>query len=187
MDKYFRFLILNMVLIIFLVGCTAIKLIKENNNSWKYSKFSSKLPIGWVKYASPGNVLSLTKDGEYLQNISIGKTKTGRELPNTKRKVTEDLLLQELAQIMIDEFSLTEGIASFEVMSQRPANIAGVDAFQLEFKYSNTDLVKYHGIIYGFIYKKKYYEIEYRALEQHYHAESVSEIDSFIKNFKVEE
>jgi len=186
MDKYLKFLILNVLLVFFLVGCATMKLIKETNVNWKYSKFSSKLPVGWVKYSAPGSVLSLTKDGQYLQNITMGKTKTNRELPYTKRKITEDLLLQELSKIVIDEFTLTEGIANFELISQKPVNIDGLEAFRLEFKYSNTDLVKYHGIIYGFIYKKKYYEIEYRAMEQHYHAESVSEMDNFISNFKIE-
>lgn len=174
-----------LLLILLLSGCATIKLIKEKNVNWKNSQFQAILPIGWVTYSSPGSVLSLTRDGKFLQNIAILKSKTGKKLPKTKRKITEDLLIHEVATIIADEMRLAEGISNFEILSKKPSNIGGKDAFRLEYQYRDSNFVKYHGIVYGFIHKKKFYEIEYRAVEQHYHTKSIEIFDNFANSFKI--
>ena len=156
MNNRIKGLFVNVVLVFLLVGCATIKLIEEKNVKWKSGKFSSELPTGWSKYSWPGNILSLTRDGSYLQYIFISKTKTNKELQKTKKKITEDLLLQELSEIIKDELSLSDGITNFEVISQKPANIDGIDAFRLEYIFKNSEMVDYHGVVYGFVFKKKY-------------------------------
>ncbi|MBU0469102.1 MAG: DUF1795 domain-containing protein [Candidatus Omnitrophica bacterium] len=187
MNKRLRFIALNLVLVSLLAGCATMKLINPKNAKWKSQKFSSELPVGWVKYSAPGNQLTLTRDGAFLQYISISKTKTNKELQNTKKKITEDLLIQELADIIQNEISLTSGVGGFEVISKKPADIDGLEAFRLEYKYQNKELVDYQGVIYGFIFNKKYYEIGYSAMKQHYHAKSIAAFEDFVKKFRVKQ
>lgn len=186
MNKFQRVLIWG--LSCFLVaGCATMTLIKEKNSKWKNAQFEAILPIGWVKYTSPGATLALTKDGMFLQNISILKSKTNKELPNTKRKITEDLLVHEIASIVVDEIKLTEGVLNFNLLSKKPMNISGKEAFRLDFEFTNSENVKYYTVIYGFVHKRKFYEIEYRGMSQHYHDESFNVFEEFIKEFKIRE
>lgn len=177
--------LISLLLATALCGCATFKLIKPKNVKWKNQSFSSVLPVGWVIYSTPGNLLSLTRDGILLQFVCMSKTKTNKELPKSKKKITEVLLLQELAEIIKNEISLTDDISDFNVLSQKPADLDGLEAFRLEYEYRNKDLVGYHGIIYGFIFKKKYYEISYNALAQHYYGESLDAFENFIREFKV--
>lgn len=186
MNKRNKFLVLNLLIVFLLVGCVTMKLVKPQKTSWKKGKFSSVLPVGWVKYTGPGMILSLTREGSLLQFITISKTKTGKELPKTKKKITEDLLLQEVAEIIEDELSLAEGISDFVLLSKKPVTLGGLEAFRLEYKYKTKDLVAYHGITHGFLFKKRYYEIQYWAMEQHYYDASIKALNEFIENFKVD-
>lgn len=179
-------LVLVLVICAVMNGCTTMQLVKPGKTKWKSSKFSSTLPVGWVRFSSFGNWLSLTRDGQFLQYISLSHTKTNKELKNTKVKLTEDLLIQEVADIIKNELSLTPDISGFESVSLKPATLDGLEAFRLEYTYKNKELVDYHGIVYGFILNKKYYEIQYSAMEQHYYKAGLQAFEDFVKDFRVD-
>jgi len=175
----------TLILLVFLAGCTSTKLITEGKRSWKYGDFEAVLPVGWVKMKYSGYNLALTIDGIYLQAISLAKTKTNRKLPVTQRKITEDMLLHEIAGLILDEMKLDQAYKNFEVIENKPHNIGGVPGFRLEFKYRSDNFVDYRGIKYGFLHKRKYYELEYSATIQHNYSRNLVAFDDFISSFNV--
>ena len=165
-------------------GCATMRYVKPNAQRWAKGNFEATLPIGWVVYNAPGYQLYLTKDGFSLQSIIITFSKTNKELPNTKRKITENMLLQEVSELILDELRLNQAYKNLSLLSNKPVQLGGLDAFRLEFTYNNDIFVKYHKILYGFILSKRYYEIEYTATQQHYYDKSVNDFQSFIDSFR---
>jgi len=174
-----------LLVVAFLSGCATFKYVGDKDLAWKCRHFEATLPSGWTIYNAFGYYLYLTRDGLNLQGIQITHSKTNKELPNTKKKITEDMLLQEIAEVMIDEFELDQNYKNFEVASNRPVKLGGADAFRLEYSYSNDLFVKYSGITYGFVMKKKYYEVKYLATNQHYYQSGLKDFEAFIETFRL--
>ena len=81
-------------------GCAVWKPIKENSARWHSGAFSATLPIGWAKSQTPEYFLLLTYHGVTLQQISLSTEKTGKELPVSKKIITEDMLLKDIADVV---------------------------------------------------------------------------------------
>lgn len=172
---------------LFLAGCATIIYIEQNNSSWKRGYFEAELPINWIKYTSPFHELFLSKDGFLLQSISLSKTKTNKELPATKRKIIEGMLLQEISELVIDEMNLSQKYKNLKIISNIPTELGDIDAFKIEYSFNNDRLVKYQVIMYGFLYKRRYFEVEYLAIKQHYWDKSLKDFEKFVESFRLRE
>jgi hypothetical protein len=158
--------------------------IKAENRAWKGGYFEAELPVGWTKFNMFGSQLYLSKDGFKLQMISLSQSRTNAELPVTKKRIKEGMLLQEIAEIVIDEATLSQEHKDFKIVSNAPTKIGGFDAFRLEYTFVNDHFVKYRSILYGFVYKKKYYEVQYSATQQHYWDDGFKDFEVFVESFK---
>ena len=134
-------------------GCATWTQIKAGKTQWKSGDFSADLPEGWHKSSNAVYFLYLTNDGPYLQSISISKEKTDKELPNSKKKITESMLLEEVSDIVLDEIRLNKMYNNFELTENKPASFAETKAFRLTYTFTNEDYVKFKVIHYGFIHK----------------------------------
>lgn len=166
-------------------GCAVWTYTGEKNILWKSGKFKAELPAGWMRFASPQHQLFLTRDGSLLDSIAITKSKTNSEFPNTKRKITEDMLLQEIATLVVDEFSLDQAYKNFAILSNQPSKIGGVDCFKLEYTFNSDRFVEYKGIIYGFVLDRRYYQVEFVATQQHYYDSTIKDFENFISSFVI--
>src|SRR3990172_9014099 len=99
-----------------MAGCAIWKPVTQGHNGWKAEDFTADLPVGWVRTSAPDCLLILTKDGVYLQEITFSKTKTEKELTFSKKKITQDMLLQEIADITVNEMTLNKAYKNFELM-----------------------------------------------------------------------
>ncbi|MBF0523163.1 MAG: hypothetical protein HQL24_08930 [Candidatus Omnitrophica bacterium] len=176
---------LGILLVVFLTGCAPWQYIDMNNSKWSSGPFESVLPNGWMKFNSPNHILMVTKDGFLLQAISITKSKTNQELPYTKKKIKEDMLLEEISSLVVDEMSLDQSYKNLKILMNKPVKVGGVDAFEIEFTFNNDDFVKYHVLTYGFLLKKQFYELEYAATEQHYYKHDLKDFEEFVGSFNV--
>ena len=167
-------------------GCATWNPIKAGKTEWKSGDFFAELPEGWHKSSNAAYFLYLTNDGPYLQNISISKERTNKELPNSKKKITEGMLLEEVSDIVLDEMRLNKSFNNFELSENKPASFGETEAFRLTYTFTNDEYVKFKVIHYGFIHKKKYYEIRFQATTQHNLDKYDETFESFISSFKVE-
>ena len=185
MNKFNLRILSIIILVASLSGCAVWTYTGEKNILWKSGKFKAELPAGWMRFASPQHQLFLTRDGSLLDSIAITKSKTNSEFPNTKRKITEDMLLQEIATLVVDEFSLDQAYKNFAILSNQPSKIGGVDCFKLEYTFNNDRFVKYKGIIYGFVLDRRYYQVEFVATQQHYYDGTIKDFEDFIGSFLI--
>lgn len=166
-------------------GCATWKKIKVEKPSWKSGDFRAELPVNWYKGPNPNTFLFLIYDGARLQSISLSKTKTDKELPVTKKKIIEDMLLHEVAGIIVDELSLDKNINNFVLIENKPSKLKGAEAFKLMYEFTNSDTLKYRSVLYGFIYKKRYYEIQYTATTQHNFDKFYPDFEKFVSSFEI--
>jgi hypothetical protein len=181
-----RRILVFVFLVLFLSGCATWQLVKAPKTHWRYSYFSAELPAGWVKYREPKHLLFLTRDGILLQRITLKRHPIKKEFAVSKRKIKEGMLIQEIAELIIDEISLNKEFLNFELLENKPVDVGGVAGFRLTYTFNNSDFTKYKRIVYGFVIKNMYYELEYLAARQHYFDKSVEDFQRFFQSFKID-
>jgi hypothetical protein len=179
-------IILAVILCIFVCGCAAWQLV-PTQYKWRYANFEATLPAGWMRLNYSTDSLFLTKDGELLQNIRIFRYRIGKdkELPISKKKFTEEMLLQEISELIINEMSLDQNRHNFKITENIPVALSGKDGFKLEYKFNTSDDLKLKTILYGYKENKYIYLIQYQAAEQHYFDKDLEVFKKFINDFKI--
>ena len=175
------------LLSVVICGCAIWTPIKMENRRWQSGDFSAELPTGWNRSQTPDYFLYMTRDGVGLQNIGISKEKTGKELPNTKKKISEGMLLEDVADITLEELKLNKFYNNFELLENKPVELSTLPAFRLAYTYTNAEFVKFKVIQYGFIHKKKYYEIHYQATVQRNFDKYKADFENFLSSFRIKD
>lgn len=110
-----------------------------------------------------------------------------KEFPITKRKIAEDMLIHEIAELVINEMSLNrEEFLNLEVLENKPVKISSVDTFKIVYAYNDRDFKKNKSVYYGFISGKKFYSIVYIAAQQHYFDRDLADFEWFMDNFRID-
>ncbi len=172
------------LLIITLSGCTTVWK-KSDSKEFvdKSSKFAAYLPAGWMYFPSPKN-FGMTKDGVLLDNIFVDLIKFNTPLSSTKKRFQSSMLVDELAEVDIDNYR-SNGLAThFEVLDNRVVTIDGKDAYRFVFRYQTSQGLKSKGIVYGVIHNDMIYRIVYVAAEQHYYALYEKAFETFVQSFR---
>lgn len=180
MNKKIHTLLFLFLCPMILFGCATWQYIPRDNARWKSGSMEAILPKGWVKYNSVTHSLFLTQDGILLQRITVAGRPLNKELSLSKKKLKEDMLLQDISGVITDELSLNQEYKNFKLLENKPATIGNVQVFRLVYTYNNEDFMKYKSVTYGFIVNKKYYEIEYLAAQQHYFEKGLKDFETFI-------
>lgn len=186
MNKKFKKILFVFLIGFLLTGCAAWQLV-GSQYKWNYAKFEAVLPEGWMKFNSPTDLLFLTKDGEFLQTIRLFRFAIGKdkELPITKKKFTNEMLPQEIAELIVNEMSLDQNKQNLKIIENVPADISGRNGFRLEYIYNTTEKLKLESIMYGFKENKFIYLIRYQAAEQYYFAKDLTTFKDFVNSFKI--
>ncbi|MFA4889823.1 MAG: hypothetical protein WC628_09665 [Candidatus Omnitrophota bacterium] len=185
MNRNAKCIIPVLALVLILTGCATWQYM-DKGMPWKCSYFEASLPVGWVKFNTPfTHLLFLTKDGILLQRITLSKRDTGKELKFSKKKISGDMLIHDIAGIIVDELSLNQDFKNLQILENKPADITGIDGFKIIYEFNNADFVKYKSITYGFIIQKQYYELEYTAAKQYYFDRDLADFSAFFSNFKI--
>lgn len=180
MKKKYGFPLLCLLLII--SGCATWTVVKETKTA-KVKDFEVTLPGGWVKRA--GSSYYLTKDGVLLQHISLRGLALNKELPGTKKQFTEEMLIQEMAELVVDEISSDKSVLGFNLIENVPAVIDTEDGFRLVYTYHNADGLTYKVIKYGFLKNERLWLITYDAAEQYYFEKDVGTYEKIVSEFKI--
>ncbi|MCA9400603.1 MAG: hypothetical protein KC713_03180 [Candidatus Omnitrophica bacterium] len=177
----------KMLVVVYLIvfsGCAIWTPIKKDKNLWKYRDFQAEFPVGWAK-SSHSNGVVLTYQGVYLQEISFSKARMNAEFKFSKRKITEDMLLQDISKLIIDELSLNQNLKNFTLLENSPTNLSGQEAFKIVYTFNNVDFVTYKCVTYGFVYEKKFYQMKYIAALQYHYDHFLKDFETMMESFKI--
>ena len=154
-----------------------------------YSKdslnFEVTLPNDWKKFNPSTKTLLITRDGLRLQQMAITRIATDEDLPFTKKKLSEGMLPQEVADIVIDNFRSNPNIVAQTVIENVPAEIAGYPGFRVEMSFKTDTGLIVNGITYGFLHGDSYYELHYEAVRTHYFSKDEAEFEKVKDSFRL--
>lgn len=162
------------------------------------------LPEGWKRAPTDSDVLLITRDGLFLQQISITRHELSKAFPG--EVITSDTPPQQLAQWQFNRFKDDEpdlaqkvkeeskGVLALfpinhakplagtqERISIKPILIDGKDAFRLETRSYNSWGLAYSSQSIGFVHADAYWLIRYLAPQIHYFKRDQTTFDEFIQ------
>jgi len=171
------------ITLIFLAGCAAwtqVGGLYKNESC----NFSVELPQGWMQ-RSQGEHLLITRDGVLLQNIQVQRLNIEEPLKHTKKKISKNMLPQEVAEVILDNISSDQNVLNLEVVENSPVKISGTPGFKAIYTYKNKDGLKLKSIYYGFIVDRWFYGLNYNAAQRYYFDKDIQTFEKVVESFKL--
>lgn len=183
----FRMKIKTIITIIFICGIAA------GCSSWQAvngpyvsndDNFEVTVPYGWMKYNTDG-FLMLSKDGPFLQYMMIQRRPLSKPFRHTRKQITNHMLPQEAAEVVLDEMRSDRTLRQFVVLSNTPEKIDGNLGFQIIFSYIDRDGLKLKTVLRGFVKDQWYYNLRYTAAERYYFEKDKDDYESLAGSFRL--
>jgi len=148
--------------------------------------FRVDLPQGWMQQ-NTGKYLLITRDGVLLQRIVAMRINLAdeKQFTHTKKRVTAEMLPQEVAEVVIDNFQSNAENLNFEVEENAPAAVAGKHGFKVRFSYRTKEGLKYRCVYYGVLAGDSLYEIFYLAPQRYYYDKDLKTFEDAVPSFRL--
>ena len=147
--------------------------------------FAVDPPLGWMRQNN-NSLLLITRDGVMLQKIVGKRLEIGKEkqFAHTKKRVNGEMLPQEAAEVVLDDFQSDPTITGFVVEENAPATVGGVPGFKSRFAYTTKDGLKYQCVYYGAVSGGYLYSLFYVAPSRHYFAKDLAAFENLVRTFR---
>jgi hypothetical protein len=152
--------------------------IDEQNN------YSIAFPDSWHSTRNGNNRLLVTRQGWDLQSICVERFLVNDGLPNTKKIISDKMILPDQAQSMIDCIRNSPNLTRFVLQSNKPAMLSGKSAFRIEYSYGEGDLT-YQCICYGQVRGEWLYVVQYYAPLRYYFEITLNDFEKSVKTFSI--
>lgn len=183
---------------------------KEETIKGPSRAYTAVLPEGWKRAPTDSDVLLITRDGLFLQQISITRVPLSDAFAPVR--VTADTPLQELALLQYkalrdqepewartDKEELKGVLGLFPVahakplagtterVAIKPFKVDGRDAYVLETRSFNSWGLEYTSQAIGFVHEKDVWLVRYLAPTLHYAKRDQLTFDTFLQRLKLKE
>lgn len=170
--------------------------------------YVATLPEDWKRAPTDSDVLLITRDGLFLQQISVTHHKLDEAFAGVTLKA--DTAPSEVAALQLRAFrekeqdlaryqeEETKGVLALfpvdhgkplpgtvERVAIRPYTLDGVDAFKLETRSFNSWGLEYASQSIGFIHENEYWLVRYLAPKLHYAPLDQATFNKFLSDFKL--
>lgn len=170
--------------------------------------YVAMLPENWKRAPTDSDVLLITRDGLFLQQISITRHDLDEAFKGVK--LTPDAVPNDLAQLQLKQFKDDEpelaryqddekkGVlglfpvahakplaGTVERVSIRPFQVDGHDAFRLETRSYNSWGLEYVSQSVGVIHENEYWLVRYLAPKLYYAPRDQATFDTFLAQLKL--
>lgn len=155
----------------------------------KASGYSIQFPAGWrYQKMAFGDECLATRDGPYLQAVYVDYRKHKKAFPGIKKDATPDMMPQELAEKLVADITASRGLQNMQVLSDEPAELAGLPAFRLHLAYRtavDAGSVRYEEIVVGANSPQGIFVVHYRAPVLHYFTRDVVAYEQALASFTI--
>lgn len=181
---------------------------KEETIKGPSRAYVAVLPEGWKRAPTDSDVLLITRDGVFLQQISISRYRLSEAFAG--EKVTADTPPEQLGQWQLKRFKEDEPdlvrkvseeskgvLAMFPVANARPLpgstektalrpfQIGGKDAFRLETRSYNSWGLAYTSQAIGFVHEDAYWLVRYMAPSLYYAQRDQHTFEDFVQKLQL--
>lgn len=174
-----------LLLILNLIACSSWTLIEKPELSGPQGLYSINAPLCWVHASVKTDAIVISKDGPGLNLIEIKHYQRDKGLPLTKKKLADDLLVTEVAELFIAELKKRVGSTTFNHLSTEPADIDGKPGFKLSLEVVNTAGLKTNALVYGLVHDKNFYYLLYRAPQLYYFERDRQAFEDVVASFTI--
>lgn len=184
-------------------GCaqTAYWTMTDDMNHVVQSKsFQMSVPEGWVRTTKPDTwerieingepqtilleSMSVTRDGTGIHAITVTRHYSQTAFPVIQKKSRSNMLPLEAADLYVSELRKRSGLERLKVLSNKPAQVNGKQAFKLVMQFKNEDGLRIRIESYGFVDKTGFYTINYRAPYLYYYKRDYKKFTDVVRSFK---
>jgi hypothetical protein len=127
----------------------------------------------------------ITRDGLALQQIEVSRRSVDTELSFTKKKLSKDMLPQEISEVIKDNIRSNPNIMNQQFISDTPAQVGGHPGLKLIYTYQTKGGLTKKGMIYCILLDNWCYELQYEAPERHYFAKDLPAFNRVKESFKL--
>lgn len=131
------------------------------------------------------DTIRITRDGLLLQQIGIGRIASNNEFPHTKKKLSEGMLPQEAAEVIIDNLRSNPDITKQQIAENVPAKVGSYPGFKLMYTYQTKRGLTIKGAYYGVMLGKWHYYLLYEAPARYYFAKDLPVFEKVKESFKI--
>lgn len=175
---------IGIIIALLLGGCSPWIMVGGNYEN-ATQNFKAEFPQGWRKFNLSRDDVLITKDGLSLQFIRITRNPIEKDLQHTEKKFSREMLPQEAAEIVLQNFRSNSNILNKEVLANDPALIGGYPGFNLVLSFQTKAGLSKRSIVYGFLSGDSYYEILYEAAKRYYFKKDESDFEKVKDTFKL--
>lgn len=144
------------------------------------------LPPGWMRQNTDKHIL-MTKDGVLLQMIVVKRLDISqdKQFLHTKKRVTGEMLPQEVAEVILDDYHSDTDNVDLQLEANAPATIDGNPGFMLRFSHGTSLGLHYRKLYYGFLKDGGLYTLLYAAPRRHYFDRDLADFEKVVKSFRL--
>ena len=96
-----------------------------------------------------------------------------------------EMLPEEAAQIIIDEYTSDQNIGNLKVLDNTPAEINGHDGFKILLTYMGPKGNEFHTLYYGFIKADTFFNLRFTAGGRQYFQKDIETFKRMLNSFQV--
>jgi hypothetical protein len=173
-----------LLFLIILTGCATWVQVGGNYEANSHN-FKTELPDKWWRYNLDSKRVLITKDGLSLQWIAVSRSPVDEKLAFTQRNISKQMLPQEVAEVVIDNFRSNPQIYNLLIIENTPALLGGYPGFKLVYQYQTDAGLTKKGVYYCSLVGDWRYKINYEAPARYYYAKEFSALQKVKASFKL--
>lgn len=177
-------LVSAVLMVCFLAGCGTWSTVGGDYKDGSMN-LTVVFPMQWHRLKNTTDQVVITRDGLPLQQIRVARFGLDKELPNTKKKVTREMLPQEVAEILIDDLNSDFDLANKQILENIPETIDGFSGFKFAYTFQTNSGLKKKAIAYGFVAGNWVYIISYVAPVRYYFGKDIQTFEKVRETFKL--
>jgi hypothetical protein len=156
-----------------------------DSGNWFGARFALDLPPDWMMMNFVKNGLVATRDGFNLQSVKVRKIKFGEDLPHTKKKISQGMTPQDLAEVLLDDMRSDGSVNALKVLETRPLTISGQKGFRTTVAFKGSYGLRYKAVLCGVMAEGRSWQITYAAPARYYFDRDLAAFDAALASMRI--
>lgn len=144
--------------------------------------YTVTVPSEWIFHPSMQGSLLATRDGLFLQRLTIRELKLPHTLPISKRELSAALTPFEIAEILTDEGKADRSLPRFEVTAQSAPTLGSHPGLRTDYTHATEDGLRVSGRRWVAMRGNTLWIATYEAPSRYYHERDLAVITAAMES-----
>lgn len=153
---------------------------------YQSNRYTAKLPDDWQILKNSKEGTFITKDGLYLQTISITERNIENITSGGKNSIIKkNMLPNEIATALLADLESDVSLKKLEVLNNSIFSVSGKNGCKISIRYTTARGLKTRAIYYGLLDGDTFFLICYEAAERYYFEKDLPTFENMMKTFQI--